>query len=202
VGSDALRAAIAAEGRARVAAILRAAETEASQLDREAASRARQRRDDELRDLAAAARSEANARIAVARAEARKLVLEARDELIQRVFGRARDTIASEAEALVARGELLARVEQALEHLPAEHPIVLTCASAVAPVLEAAFANREEVRVECDPDIGAGFRATGAHGAVVIDATLSSLLDRERPTLAIEMLQKFHAEQTGSRGGA
>jgi vacuolar-type H+-ATPase subunit E/Vma4 len=202
VGADALRAAIEAEGSARIAAILRGAELEASLLRREASSKARQRQSDELRDLEAQLRHEANARIAEARAEARKQVLDAREAFIRRVFDGAREAVSSEAEASALHAAWIARAERALDHMPPDGPIVFTCSSAVAPLLEPALVGREGVRVESDPELPAGFRATGPNGAVVVDATFPSLLEMDRPLLAIEVLRRLRGEQSERGGGA
>jgi vacuolar-type H+-ATPase subunit E/Vma4 len=198
VGIDALRAAIEAEGRARVAGILRSAEVEVTRLHREASSDARRRQDEELRDLETELRREANARIAAARAEARSLVLQARDELVGRVFAGARDALSTDVETASARDELVARAEQALEYIPPGQQIVFACSDGAARVLKAALAEREGIRVERDPDLPAGFRASGAEGAVVVDGTPSSLLDANRQALAVEILQQLDAEGGGS----
>jgi vacuolar-type H+-ATPase subunit E/Vma4 len=198
VGTDALRAAVEAEGRARVAGIRRSAEVEAARLHREASSDARRRQDEELRDLETELRRAASARIAAARAEARGLILRAREELVGRVFTEAREALATDVEADSARDELVARAEQALEHMPPGQEIVFACSDAAAPILKAALAERAGVRVERDPDLAAGFRASGAEGAVVVDGTPSSLLDANRQALAIEILQQLDAEGGGS----
>jgi len=185
VGSDALRAAIEAEGRARVATILRQAEIEADRLLGEASSDARRREEAAVRAREAELREEANERIARARAEARKRVLEARDELLDRVFAKAREAFARPSDDPSDRARLIARARDALRYMPEEGPIVFTCSEDAAPALESALADHERVAIERDPDLPSGFRATGANGAITVDATLTSLLDTNRPVLAI-----------------
>jgi vacuolar-type H+-ATPase subunit E/Vma4 len=197
VGTDALRASIESEGRARVVAILRSAEEEAARLRDEASSLARKRRGDVLRDTEVKLRRAANLRIAAARAEARRHVLEARADLLDRVFAMAEQALAAESQAHSASGELVARAERALAFMPPDVAVVLTCSSGVAPVLESALADRDGIRIECDPDFPTGFRAVGADGAVDVDATLVRLLELDRSTLAIEILRQFEADRDG-----
>lgn len=195
MGSYELRAAIEAEADARVSEILRSAESEASKLRSDASARVTSRRDEELRVLEVELRRDANARIAKGRLEARKQLLDARDEFIHRVFSSAKEELTGEADTAISEDSMVARAHLALGHLPPDDPIVFTCSSSVAPALEAAVAGREGIRVECDPDLPTGFRVTGANGAIVVDATLVGLLERSRPMLAIEILRRFDVPQ-------
>jgi vacuolar-type H+-ATPase subunit E/Vma4 len=197
VGTDALRAAIESEGRARIVAILRGAEEEARRLRDEASSVTRQRQSDALRDKEVELRREARGRIAAARAEARRRVLEARDDLLDRVFAMAEKALFVEFEAPSGREEMVARAEQALSHMPPDSAVVVTCSSGVAPMLENALGSHDGVRVECDPDLPAGFRVAAADGTVVVDATLSRLLEGDRPALAIEILRRLEENRAG-----
>lgn len=195
MSTDALRSAIESEGRARIAEVLRGAEEEAARLRDEASSRAGQRQSGALREKGVELRREASARIAAARADARKQVLEARDDLLDRVFAMAEKALSAAFEAPSARGELVARAEQALSHMPLGGAVVVSCSTGVAPMLESALASHDDVRVECDPDLPAGFRVAAADGAVVVDATLSSLLEADRPALAIEILRRLEGSR-------
>jgi vacuolar-type H+-ATPase subunit E/Vma4 len=195
VSTEALRAAIESEGRARIVAILRSAEEEARRLRDEASSRARQRQSDALRDEEVELRREASARIAAARADARKQVLEAREDLLDRVFAMAEEALSVAFEAPSARGELVARAERALSHMPPGGAVVVSCSSGVAPMLESALASHDDVCVECDPDLPAGILVAAAEGAVVVDATLSRLLEADRPALAIEILRRLEGNR-------
>jgi vacuolar-type H+-ATPase subunit E/Vma4 len=197
VGTDALRAAIESEGRARIVAILRGAEEQARRLRDEASSLARQRQSDALRDKEVELRREASERIAAARTDARKHVLEARDDLLRRVFAMAEQALSEELEAPSAQGELVARAERALAHMPPDSAVVVTCSSGVVPMLESALGSHDDVRVECDPDLPAGFRVAAADGTVVVDATLSRLLEADRPALAIEILRRLEENRAG-----
>jgi hypothetical protein len=81
--------------------------------------------------------------------------------------------------------------------MPPDVAVVLTCSSSVAPVFESALANRDGLRIECDPDLPAGFRAVGADGAVDVDVTLARLLELDRSTLAIEILRQLESDRDG-----
>jgi vacuolar-type H+-ATPase subunit E/Vma4 len=133
--------------------------------------------------------------MAAARADARKQVLEARDDLLDRVFAMAEEALSVALEAPSARGELVARAERALYHMPPGDTVVVSGSSGVAPILESALASHDDVYVECDPDLPAGFRMAAAEGAVVVDATLSSLLEADRPALAIEILRRLQGSR-------
>jgi vacuolar-type H+-ATPase subunit E/Vma4 len=197
VATDALRASIESEGRARVIAILRDAEEEAARLRDEALSLASQRHGKELRNQEVELRRAANVRIAAARAGTRTRVLEARADLLDRVFAMAEQALSAELEADSARDELVARAERALGFMPPNSPVVLICSSSVAPVLETELGKRDGVRVECDPELPAGFRAVGADGAIVVDATLAKLLELDRAALAIEILRRVESDRDG-----
>lgn len=192
--TDALRAAIESEGRARVAAIFRAAEEEAKQVREAAAARARQRQHDALHSEELELRRRASLRTLAARTEARKRVFEAREDLLDRVFARAEQVLSRELQAPAARGWQLARLERALGYVRPEAEVVVLGSSGVAPWLQEELEHRENLRVECDPDLPTGFRVEADGGALVVDVTLPRLLDADRPVLAIGVLQQLREE--------
>ena len=55
---------------------------------------------------------------------------------------------------------------------------------------EEAF-ERAGLKVEVDPSLSQGFRALGAEGRLMIDATAAALLDRDRSRLSIEVLNRL-----------
>jgi vacuolar-type H+-ATPase subunit E/Vma4 len=193
MGVEALRAAVEADGRARVAATLREAEERAATLRAEADSMASRRRQEVLRREEATLRREPRARVAAAFSEAQRRVLEARTELVERVFEMAGEMAPRLLDSPEARETLVARVEEALAHIPGSD-VAITASSGVARVLEDALAGRAGVRVECDPDLPAGFRAARGDGTLVVDATLPSLLGHHRATLAIELMERIEGE--------
>jgi vacuolar-type H+-ATPase subunit E/Vma4 len=193
MGVEALRTAVEADGRARVAALLREAEELAAELRAEAESVASRRREEVLRREEAALRREPRARVATAFREAQKRMLEARADLVERVFSMAADLAPRLLDAPQAREMLAARAEEALTHISGGD-VVITASSGVAPILEDALVGRRGVRVERDPGLAAGFRAARVDGNVVVDATFPSLLSHPRATLAIEVIKRIERE--------
>ena len=193
MGVEALRTAVEAVGRARVAALLREAEALAAELRAEAESVASRRREEVLRHEEAALRREPRARVATAFSEAQKRTLEARADLVERVFAMAGELAPALLEGPEAREMLVARAEEALTHISGGD-VVITASSGVAAVLEDALAGRRGVTVERDPGLAAGFRAACGDGNLVVDATLPSLLSHHRATLAIEVIERIERE--------
>jgi len=81
--------------------------------------------------------------------------------------------------------------------MPEDGAIVFTCSDDAARVLESALAGHSNIRIERDPDLPTGFRTVGTNGAIIVDATLTSLLDMNRPALAIEVVRLLRDEQEG-----
>jgi vacuolar-type H+-ATPase subunit E/Vma4 len=188
VGVEELRSSLEQEGRARIAAIGREAAAEAERLRADAAQAASRRREELLGRAELELRREARARVAEARREARRLALAARAELLERVFERAAEELARALAAPSARAWLEARADEALALLPGGASRV-TASSELAAGLAQALEGREGVRVEADPAQPAGFRASSADGAIVVDATVPSLIEQARTRLAAEVLR-------------
>lgn len=199
MGVEELRAALEQEGRARVAALLREAESEAAQLREEAARDAERGRAERLAREEASVRRDARARVSAARAAARRRVLEAREEFLARVFERAEDELSRALEAPDAQSWLLDRAREALAHLP-EGAARLVASIGAAPALADAFGAREDVHVEDDPELPGGFRAIGAGGAIVVDATAPALIGQARATLSIDVLKRLERGRATTRG--
>lgn len=194
MGADAVRAAIEAEGQARIRAVRREAEQEAARIRAESASLAEERRASSLREVEEGLRRETGARIAAARADARARVLEAREALVARILANAELGLSTAIESPVAQPEMIARAEWALTRMPLDRPVVFSCSDGSTPSLTNALRDREGVEVECDPDIPAGFRAVCGGESVLIDATPSALLNLDRKSLAIEIMGRLDRE--------
>jgi vacuolar-type H+-ATPase subunit E/Vma4 len=119
-------------------------------------------------------------------------VLEARDALLERVFKLARDRLGEAIDRPAARERLVERAREALGFVPAGAARI-TCSPGVADVLDGRLEERDELTVETRSDLPTGFRVEGAGGALVVDATLESLLEGLRPALAIEVLRQLDA---------
>ena len=195
MGVEELRASLEQEGRARAAELLREADAEAARIREAAAAAAARSRADQLGRHETDLRREAGARIAAARIEARRLVLESREEFLARIFERAADDLSRALDAPGARAWLVARALEALSHLP-EGRARVAASSGVADALQTC----EGMRVESDPELPAGFRAISTDGAIVVDATVPTLIEQARATLPIDVLGWFERDRAAARG--
>jgi V/A-type H+-transporting ATPase subunit E len=193
MGSEALATVVEAEGRARVAAIHAEAAAEADALRANAEREARRRGDEVLVVRERELRADAHARIAEVRVETRRSVLEARQRLLERIFALAREALPSALETPAAQTTLSERARSALERAPAG-PIAIRCSPAAMTAVEVAAAGRENVSVERDDALPAGFQLSAAAGALIVDATLERLLDLQRASLAIELMRRIDEE--------
>jgi vacuolar-type H+-ATPase subunit E/Vma4 len=132
--------------------------------------------------------------LAQARADSQRRVLEARDALLERVFAGARELLGEAIGQPAAQARLVIRAQEALGFVPAGGAVI-TCSPGVASVLEGELDAGDSLRIETQLDLPAGFQVTGAGGALVVDATLESLLELRRPLLAIEVLRWLESEQ-------
>ena len=154
-------------------AIRRGAEERIAALRAEHEAAAAQHRADVLRRKELELRADLARDLAGARTAGQRRVLESRDALLERVFTAAR-----------------ALLPEALGFVP-PGPAVVTCSPGVAARLEGQLDARADLSVETRDDVAAGFRVTGADGALVVDATLARLLEGERPALSIEVLERL-----------
>jgi vacuolar-type H+-ATPase subunit E/Vma4 len=192
---EALRTAILAEGRERVADVRREALQQAARVRAEAQEALAQRVERASHELEQRVRRELAARITAARREARARVFAERDALLARVFDAAQQTPAAGPEAPALRAAFERRLSDALERLDGE--VTVRCPQALVQAAEAVASARPEVRVEPAPEIGAGFRAHAVERDVEIDATLSQLLALRRPQLSIAVLRRLGGSSEG-----
>ena len=142
---------------------------------------------------AAAARASARVQdvehaVTLARREARRSILEARERLLERVFAAARAELPAAAAGPAYRASLPAALSGALAAVGTDQ-VVIHCPATLAPDLERARPRGSKgVAVEVDPASGSGFRVASADGAVEVDDTLESRLDRLRFVLARRVL--------------
>lgn len=135
-----------------------------------------------------------------ARLDGRRRALVARDLLLDRVFARGRALLAEAIQSPAARRCLAQRAGEALAFVPAGGATI-QCSPGVAPLLEAELGDRlaegpHGVRVETQPDLPPGFRILGAGGSLTVEAILETLLELDRPRLAIEVLRQLEGEST------
>jgi vacuolar-type H+-ATPase subunit E/Vma4 len=126
-----------------------------------------------------------------ARRAARRSMLEAREHLLERVFAAARAELPAAAAGTAYRAGLPDALASALAAVGHEQ-VVIRCPETLAPDLERLRPPEAEcASVVVDPSAGSGFRVTSADGAVEVDDTLESRLDRLRPELARRVLAQL-----------
>jgi vacuolar-type H+-ATPase subunit E/Vma4 len=196
MGIEALRAAVEREARAQIAELLDGANAQADALRAEAQEATAARRREMLGDEESRLRRDAAARIAATRSAKQKRVLEARDAMLDRVFALTGEQLSTALKGELAREWLVGIASQSLRYLP-EGRVVFECSEDVVALLAQAFAGRDRIEVRCDPDLPCGFRACSQDGSIIVDATLSKLLEMQRPRLAIEVLQRLERGAEG-----
>jgi vacuolar-type H+-ATPase subunit E/Vma4 len=132
--------------------------------------------------------------VTLARREARRSLLEARERLLERVFAAARGELPAAAAGSAYRASLPTTLRGALSAVGGDHAVI-HCSEALAPELERARPRgAKTVSVKVDPAGGSGFRVVSADGAVEVDATLESRLDRLRSVLARRVLAQLERD--------
>ncbi len=129
-----------------------------------------------------------------ARRAARRSVLEARERLLERVFTVARGELPAAAAGPAYRSGIPAALASALAAIGGEEAVI-RCPQTLAQDLERSRPSATPpVPVVVDPAAGSGFRVASADGAIEVDDTLESRLDRLRPALARLVLARLEIE--------
>lgn len=177
------------EDATREAARLRgAADEAAAEIVARAEADAARRRALHLERVAGDRRSAGERQVAAARATARDQFLRVRAALLDRVFARATALLDSTpADRYAANvGALAGDAARYLEGAPA----VLECPADAAAALAEAARGLPNITVRAAP-VAAGVTGTSADGRVVVDNSLSALLARRRPELAIGLAARI-----------
>jgi vacuolar-type H+-ATPase subunit E/Vma4 len=167
---------------------LEAARAEAARIEADAAERLARRMTTGLEEQAVVLRASAERDIAEARRSQRRLVLEAREAILARIFARAEEIVATGDSA--PTDLLVVEVRQALDYVGSV-PAVVHCAPTVVERLRALLAERDGLTVQPDPALHDGFRVRAADGSVLVDHTPERRLAAFRPKLAIELLRRI-----------
>jgi vacuolar-type H+-ATPase subunit E/Vma4 len=130
-------------------------------------------------------RREASARISLARREAEERALAARENFLRKVFARAAERLGDLPDSPRYARTAPRLLERAVSFLP-DGGAEVVCEPATARAI-AEVAARAGARIEARPDAAPGIVARSAAGSVSVDATLATLLDRLRPTLAMDV---------------
>lgn len=171
-----LLAALERQAAAEVAAIDAAARAELVAARAEAARRRDDRARAELASRRAAAEVAAAAAIAEAERAARRLVLDARAAMLERLRAAVLARLPAAAPVVVDR-----LIDRAMTGAGAGR-VVLRCPPSLARAVE----SRGAAPVVADPETRSGVRADVDGGRLVVDATLEALFERVWPRLRIE----------------
>ncbi|MBI4519275.1 MAG: hypothetical protein HY701_00440 [Gemmatimonadetes bacterium] len=178
---------------AEAADILTRARAQAERLRAEADEQVRSRREAHLSERTASLRAEMEAKLAELRRAARKEVLEARARFLDELFDLAHARLEGAAQCESYGRTLAERVREAATYLPASTGTV-RCLPAVAPALRTLLAERPGLRLEEDASLGPGFVLAAGDGAIEVDGTLRTLLERLRAQLSIEVVRWIEEE--------
>jgi vacuolar-type H+-ATPase subunit E/Vma4 len=169
---------------------LEAARTEAKRIETEAVETLARRMSSGLEEQEAVLRAGAERAIAEARRNERRQVLQAREQVLERIFARAAEIVATEPDGSAQADLLALELRQALGYL-GDVPAVVHCAPSVVARLRALLVEREGLTVQPDPAMRTGFRVRAADGSVLVDHTPERRLATLRPRLAIGLLRRI-----------
>jgi V/A-type H+/Na+-transporting ATPase subunit E len=194
MGLEHLLEALERDADAQVEQTLAQARAEADRITTESATALERRRRETTAARDSARVLEVEHAVTLARREARRSILEARERLLERVFAAARAELPAAAAGPVYRASLPAALSGALAAVGGEQAVI-RCPEMLARELERARPpGSTSVPVEVDVASGSGFRVASADGAVEVDDTLESRLDRLRFVLARRVLALLELE--------
>lgn len=153
-------------------------------------SRVRTRALDAIRAREAGAARSATSK---ARAEARRIVFQARTELLDRVRSAVGERIAEASEDTRYRRALPAELDSALARMPAGRVELRAREELEGPlrqVLDDLESGRDQVVMIRDPAVAPGFLLVSDDGAVIVDATLAVRLERAWRGESVRLLQE------------
>ncbi|MBI4503329.1 MAG: hypothetical protein HY700_19500 [Gemmatimonadetes bacterium] len=185
---ETLIATLAGEADAEAAGELARARAEADAIAAAAAERIGRRRAAVLDTLERERRTEVERRLLHPRREARRLVLEARHALVQRVFAAARNRLSEALDSAAYRTTLQGRLEEALACV-GDRPVTLRSYPRLTGEIERLIAQR--ARVVEDPAVGAGFKAVTDDGTLEVDGTLEARLHGLAAVLSLEIVGRI-----------
>jgi len=185
-----LLAALEREASAQAEALLGAARSDAADVTRQSEARLAQQRTDLLRTHDSKIRGSAEAALGEARRTARATVLEARQQLLDRVFAAAREMIPVALGSRAYQDALPAHLAEALAAL-GDQPAVVVCGEAVAAAVRHAVESRQEVVVKSDANARPGVMVETPDGTIQVDNTLEGRLERLRLQLTLEVAARL-----------
>ena len=194
MGLEQLLEALERDADAQVEQILAAARAQAARITGESATAVQRRREEAVADRERARSREVEHAVTLARREARRSILEARERLLERVFAAVRADLPAAAASAAYQATLPTALADALTAVGATQAVI-RCPQALARCMERARPESASgVSVQVDPASGSGFRVASTDGAVEVDDTLESRLERLRPMLARRILAQLELE--------
>jgi vacuolar-type H+-ATPase subunit E/Vma4 len=172
-----------------IARLRAAAQTEATRITAESSAAVAERRRVALDESDRSRRSEVERALTIARRAARRAILEARQQLLIRVFATVAEQLPAALHLPAYRQSLSAALERALAALGAG-PLVIRCTPALLPLLER-FRKRGEITINADANVGNGYVVAVPDGTVEVLDTLEERLERQRPQLARRVIAQL-----------
>lgn len=189
---DALLSALTQEADRAVEQILSSAREDAKRLRAEAETLVERR----CADAIATREAELKASAEVERARARRAtavrVVQSRDACLDRVFNEAAGAL---EDALEGPDNVAAPAALAAEALAffSGVPVVVRCRTSLVERVRAALHPPVEASVVPDDTLAPGVIVEAVDGSVIVDNTVGARLQRLRPSLSIELLQRIGA---------
>lgn len=188
-----LVASLEQEAERDAAARLEAAHARAGAILADADAQAAARRRDFFSEREPALRREVMRRIALARRDCTTAILTVRQSVLDRVFARTAELLATpEALGDYARGSP-ARLEAALAYLD-DRPAIVRCPPSIADSVRAVVDRRPTLALEPDPEAAPGLIVRTTDGRLVIDDALLVRLERLRPQLASIFVRRLDGQ--------
>lgn len=186
---DRLVAALESEADAEAQGIVARARAEASAIRARSEKELADRRDAARTDREAEQRATVELALVNVRRDARRIVLEARQRLLDRVLAAARARFPDTLRTPVYRSGLPGQLGQALGCLGGRKG-VLEVHPLIADQLRASLGAGASVELRSDAGVGSGFRLRSADGTLEVEATLESELARQAARVALEILRR------------
>ena len=183
-----LIATLSAEADAESAAELARARAEAGAITAASTERVEARRAQARNALEQERESAVQRALIESRRSARRIVLDARADLVAAVFAAARQRFPEALESAAYRASLPATLTEALAAL-GERPARLRA----HPLIASSLSKSTAAEVVEDAGAGAGFRAATEDGSLEVDCTLEARLRALTPVLSLEILKQVEA---------
>ena len=186
-----LLAALEREAAATAERVIADARAEAARLAAGSSAALDQRRASEVSRVMAVRRAAAEAEVAHARVEGRRLALTARDRLLGRVDRRMREAFPGAVKRPDHLATLGARLAAGFACFDREAAVVGRCPATLVEAVRSAAPGDRPFTVEADPSVGNGFRLVTADGVVEAEDTLEGRYEARRGRLAREALHEL-----------